>query len=67
MIHIGRLWLNRLLKLDKSILVGFFPYPFLSGIPPAGVGCRDFATAPLTGKMRHFISISYSQEGDLCR
>jgi transposase len=35
---IGRLWLNRLLKLDKSILVGFFPYPFLSGIPPAGVG-----------------------------
>ena len=35
---IGRLWLNRLLKFDKSILVGFFPYPFLSGIPPAGVG-----------------------------
>lgn len=35
---IGRLWLNRLLKLDKSILVGFCPYPFLSGVPPAGVG-----------------------------
>ena len=35
---IGRRWLSRLLKLDKSILVGFFPYPFLSGIPPAGVG-----------------------------
>jgi hypothetical protein len=35
---IGRLWLNRLLKLDKPILVGFCPYPFLSGVPPAGVG-----------------------------
>lgn len=35
---IGRLWLNRLLKLDKPILVGFCPYPFLAGVPPAGVG-----------------------------
>lgn len=35
---IGRLWLNRLLKLDKPMLVGFCPYPFLSGVPPAGVG-----------------------------
>lgn len=35
---IGRLWLNRLLKLDKPFLVGFLPYPFLSGVPPAGVG-----------------------------
>lgn len=33
---IGRLWLNRLLKLDKPILVGFCPYPFLSGVPPSG-------------------------------
>lgn len=35
---IGRLWLNRLLNLDLSILVGFCPYPFLSAVPPAGVG-----------------------------
>lgn len=36
---IGRLWLNRLLKLDKPILVRFFPYPFLFLSPPhQGVG-----------------------------
>ena len=35
---LGRQWLNRLLKLDKPILVAFWPYPFLAGVPPAGVG-----------------------------
>jgi hypothetical protein len=35
---IGRQWLNRLLKLDKPILVSFCPYPFLHHIPAAGVG-----------------------------
>lgn len=35
---IGRLWLNHLLKLDKPIPIGFLPYPFLAGVPPAGVG-----------------------------
>ena len=35
---LGRQWLNRLLKLDKPILVAFCPYPFLAGVPPAGVG-----------------------------
>lgn len=35
---IGRQWLNRLLKLDKPIPVGFLPYPFLRLLPPSGVG-----------------------------
>jgi hypothetical protein len=35
---IGRQWLNRLLKLDKPILVSFCPYPFLCHLPLAGVG-----------------------------
>lgn len=35
---IGRQWLNRLLKLDKPIVVSFFPYPLLRGLPTAGVG-----------------------------
>jgi hypothetical protein len=35
---IGRQWLNRLLKLDKPIVVSFLPYPFLRGLPAAGVG-----------------------------
>ena len=35
---IGRLWLNRLLKLDCPIRVGFFPFPFSSTIPPARPG-----------------------------
>ena len=33
---LGRLWLNRLLKLDFPIRVGFFPFPFSSTIPTAG-------------------------------
>lgn len=35
---IGRLWLNRLLKLDFPVRVGFCPFPFLSTIPPARPG-----------------------------
>ena len=35
---IGRLWLNRLLKLDFPIRVGFLPFPFLYTIPPARPG-----------------------------
>lgn len=35
---IGRQWLNRLLKLDKPILVNFMPYPFLRFLPHSGVG-----------------------------
>lgn len=35
---IGRLWLNRLLKLDFPIRVGFCPFPFCSTIPPTGPG-----------------------------
>lgn len=35
---LGRQWLNRLLKLDKPIIVSFLPYPFLSRLPPSGVG-----------------------------
>ncbi len=35
---IGRLWLNRLLKLDFPLRVGFFPFPFASTLPPAGPG-----------------------------
>lgn len=31
---IGRQWLNRLLKLDKPIIVSFLPYPFLRHLPP---------------------------------
>lgn len=33
---IGRLWLNRLLKLDLPFLVGFCPYPFLKLSAPPG-------------------------------
>jgi hypothetical protein len=35
---IGRLWLNRLLKLDFPIRVGFFPFPFLFVLPPVRPG-----------------------------
>lgn len=35
---IGRLWLNRLLKLDKPFLVGFCPYPFLNLSAPSDAG-----------------------------
>jgi hypothetical protein len=35
---IGRQWLNRLLKLDKPIVVNFTPYPFLKSLPSSGVG-----------------------------
>lgn len=35
---IGRLWLNRLLKLDFPIRVGFFPFPFFSTLPPVRPG-----------------------------
>ena len=35
---IGRLWLNRLLKLDFPVRVGFHPFPFLFTIPPARPG-----------------------------
>ncbi len=35
---IGRQWLKRLLKLDKPIPVGFFPFPFLYLPPFSGVG-----------------------------
>ncbi len=35
---IGRQWLNRLLKLDKPILVSLYPYPFFRQIRSAGVG-----------------------------
>ena len=33
---VGRLWLNRLLKLDLPFLVGFCPYPFLNLSAPPG-------------------------------
>ena len=35
---IGRLWLNRLLKLDSPIYVSFFPLPFGFTIPPIRPG-----------------------------
>lgn len=35
---IGRLWLNRLLKLDFPIRVGFFPFPCLFTLPPVRPG-----------------------------
>lgn len=35
---LGRQWLNRLLKLDKPILVSLYPYPFFRQIRSAGVG-----------------------------
>lgn len=34
---IGRQWLNRRLKLDQSIPVGFCPYPLLRPLPASGV------------------------------
>lgn len=36
---IGRLWLNRLLKLDLPFLVGFCPYPFLNLSAPPRASC----------------------------
>lgn len=35
---IGRLWLNRLLKLDFPLRVGFFPFPFFFTLPPVRPG-----------------------------
>lgn len=42
---IGRQWLNRLLKLDQTILVGFCPYPFLNLSPPPTE--FDFSPEPM--------------------